>query len=263
MPKHDLAARKGAILVGASTGIGAALARILADRGYRIALIARHAETLQRVCDEINARAPDAPGGPVATAYPLDVTRYDDAPNLFDRIRRDLGAAGSALDLLVYAAGVMPRGVNGVWSFDDERATVESNVIGGMRWIGLAAAAMKAGGHGTIVGISSVAGDRGRKGNSAYMAAKAAMSTYLESLRYRLAGSGVRVVTVKPGFVATPMTSGLKTPKSLTVSAERAATRIADRCDGGATVAYVPGYWRAIMRVIKSIPAPLMPKLPL
>jgi NAD(P)-dependent dehydrogenase (short-subunit alcohol dehydrogenase family) len=263
MPKQDLAVRKGAILVGASTGMGAALARILAQRSYRVALIARQVETLQAVCDEINARLPDPPGGPVATAYPHDVTRYDEVPALFDRIRRDLGAGGSDLDLLVYAAGVMPRGANGTWTFEEERATVESNVIGGMRWIGLAVAAMKAGGHGTIVGISSVAGDRGRKGNSAYMAAKAAMSTYLESLRYRLAGSGVRVVTVKPGFVATPMTAGLKTPKPLTVSAVRAATRIADLCDGGATVAYVPNYWRAIMRVIKSIPAPLMPKMPL
>ncbi len=263
MPKQHLASRKGAILVGASTGMGAALARILAQRGYRVALIARQADTLQHVCDAINAAAPDVPGGPVATAYPHDVTHYDEAPDLFERIRRDLGAGGSELDLLVYAAGVMPRGANGVWSFDDERAIVESNVLGGMRWIGLAATAMKAARHGTILGISSVAGDRGRKGNSAYMAAKAAMSTYLESLRYRLAGSGVRVVTVKPGFVATPMTAGLKTPKPLTVSAERAATRIADLCDGGATVAYVPGYWRAIMRIVKSVPAPLMPKMPL
>ena len=263
MAKQDLSTRKGAIIVGASTGIGAALARILAQRGYRVALLARQAETLQAVCDAINARTPDAPGGPIATAYPHDVTHYDEAPDLFERIRRDLGASGSELDLLVYSAGIMPPGSNGTWSFDEERATIESNVIGGMRWIGLAATAMKAAGHGTIVGISSVAGDRGRKGNSSYMASKSAVTTYLESLRYRLAGSGVRVVTVKPGFIATPMTAGSNPPKPLTTSAERAATRIADLCDGGATVAYVPGYWRVIMRIIKSVPAPLMPKMPL
>ena len=263
MVKAGVQSRKGAILVGASTGMGAALAKILAGRGYRVALVARQADKLEQVCADINSRIPDAPGGAVALAYTHDVTSYDEAPDVFSRIRRDLGAGGSELDLLVYAAGAMPRGANGAWSFDDERATVESNVLGGMRWIGLAVQAMKASGHGTIVGISSVAGDRGRKGNSAYMAAKAAMSTYLESLRYRLAGTGVRIVTVKPGFVATPMTAGLKTPKPLTISAERAARRIAAACEGGKTVTYVPGYWRFIMRVIKSVPAPLMPKLPI
>lgn len=263
MAKEDVPTRKGAILVGASTGIGAALARILAQRGYRLALLARNGETLQHLCDEINAGSAATPGGPIATAYPHDVTQYDETPDLFARIRRDLGAGGSELDLLVYLAGVMPRGNNGAWSFDDERAMIESNVIGGLRWIGLAADAMKASAHGTIVGISSVAGDRGRKGNSAYMASKAAMTTYLESLRYRLAGSGVRIVTVKPGLVDTPMTAGMKIARPLTASAERVATRVADLCDGGATVAYVPGYWRAIMRVIKSVPAPLMPKMPI
>src|SRR5579871_5448504 len=136
MAEHAVSSRKGAIIVGASTGIGAALARILAVRGYRLALLARQAETLQGVCDAINARTPEAPGGPIATAYPHDVTHYDEAPDLFARIRSDLGASGSELDLLVYAAGVMPLGSNGTWSFDEERATIESNVIGGMRWIG-------------------------------------------------------------------------------------------------------------------------------
>jgi short-subunit dehydrogenase len=263
MDKEGASSRRGAILVGASTGMGAALAGILAERGYRLALIARQADKLEQVCGAINARQPNAPGGAVAQPYPHDVTQYDEATELFARIRRDLGAAGSELSLLVYAAGVMPHGSNGVWSFEDECAMVESNVIGGLRWIGLAAQAMQAMGTGTIVGLSSVAGDRGRKGNSAYMASKAAISTYLESLRYRLAGSGVRIVTVKPGFVATPMTAGLKTPKALTISADRAARRIAALCEGGKTVAYVPGYWRAIMRVIKLVPAPLMPKLPI
>lgn len=255
--------RRGAILVGASTGMGAALARVLTGRGWRVAVVARRGEQLEQLCHELNKAHSGITGGSVALAYPHDATLYDDAPALFERIRRDLGAAGSEMELLVYAAGIMPRGQHGVWTFAEEHATIEVNVIGGMRWIGLAAEAMRNMGHGTIVGISSVAGDRGRKGNSAYMAAKAAVSTYLESLRYRLAGTGVRVVTVKPGFVATPMTAGLKTPKPLTISADRAAKSIAALCEGGKTVAYVPGYWRWIMRVIRSLPAALMPRLPI
>src|SRR5258708_25103236 len=133
MGKAGASSRRGAILVGASTGMGAALAGILAGRGYRLALIARQADKLQQVCDAINARQPDAPGGAVALPYAHDVTQYDEAPELFARIRRDLGAAGSELSLLVYGAGVMPRAANGVWSFEDESTMVESNVIRGMR----------------------------------------------------------------------------------------------------------------------------------
>jgi short-subunit dehydrogenase len=262
MAKTAAPGRRGAILVGASTGMGAALAGILARRGWRVALVARRGVQLEQLCCELNERHPDAPGGKVALAYPHDVTRYDEAPALFERIRRDLGAAGSELELLVYAAGIMPRGEQGTWTFAEERATVEVNTIGGLCWIGLATEALRTIGHGTIVGISSVAGDRGRRGNSAYMAAKAALSTYLESLRYRLAGTGVRVVTVKPGFVATRLTAGLQTPNPLTISAERAAEHIASLCEGGKSVAYVPGYWSLIMRVIRSLPAALMPRLP-
>lgn len=241
--------------------MGAALARTLAARGYTLALVARNADALTQLCVRINDAVPA--DRPVAYAYPHDVRDYAAAPALFDQIRHDLGAAGSELRLVIYAAGVMPEPEQGAWSFDDERAMLETNVTGAIRWLALAAATFQRIGHGTIIGISSVAGDRGRKGNSAYMASKAALSTYLESLRYRLAGSGVRVVTAKPGYVATPMTAGAKLPKPLVISADVAAARIADLAERGPTVAYIPGYWRLIMAVIRAIPAALMPRLPI
>ncbi len=251
---------KGAMVVGASSGMGAALARELARRGYRVALVGRRQDLLEQLGQDINRARPDTPA---ARAYAHDVRHYDEVPTLLARIWGDLEVAGSAPRLVVYAAGVMPHGENGGWSSADERAMMEDNVIGAMAWLDAAAAAFRSVGHGTIAAISSVAGDRGRKGNSAYMASKAALSTYLESLRYRLHGTGVRVVTLKPGYVATPMTAGMKLPKPLVISADAAAKRIAVRCGRGRDVAYIPGYWGPIMRVIRMVPAALMPRLPI
>lgn len=250
-------ARPGALIIGASSGMGAALARVLAARGYTVALVGRQADKLTQLAQEINSA-----GKGQASTFPHDVRNYDDAPELFSRIASDIASAGASFRLVVYAAGVMPAETNGVWSFQDERAVIETNVIGAMRWLDLAAASFQRSGGGTIAAISSVAGDRGRRGNSAYMASKAALSTFLESLRYRLHGTGVHVVTVKPGYVATPMTSGAKLPKPLTISADQAAQRIAAACERGTPVAYVPGYWRAIMWVIRALPASLMTRLP-
>jgi decaprenylphospho-beta-D-erythro-pentofuranosid-2-ulose 2-reductase len=132
-----------------------------------------------------------------------------------------------------------------------------------MRWLGLAAESFVRAGEGVIVGVSSVAGDRGRRGNSAYMASKAGLSTYLESLRYRLRGTGVRVVTIKPGYVATPMTADLKLPQALTIPPERAAKRIAQAARKSSGVVYVPGYWAPIMWGIRQLPAAAMARLPI
>src|SRR4029079_137460 len=140
---------------------------------------------------------------PQARSYTCDVRVFDDASVLFQRIAEDMGGP---LRLIAYVAGIMPRGEKNTWTFDEERAMIETNLLGAMRWLDLAAENFVRAGEGVIVGLSSVAGDRGRRGNSAYMASKAGLSTYLESLRYRLRGTGVRVVTIKPGYVATPMT---------------------------------------------------------
>ncbi|MFI5274241.1 MAG: SDR family NAD(P)-dependent oxidoreductase [Ktedonobacterales bacterium] len=254
----------GALIVGASGGIGAALAHELARRGYTLALVARRAEALDTLAAELNAATRSGAAVPCARTYVHDVRDYDAAPALFERVLRDLGAAGSELRVAIYASGVMPAATQpGGWTFDDERAIIETNVTGAIRWLDLAAETFAKIGQGTLVGISSVAGDRGRKGNSVYMASKAALSTYLESLRYRLAGTGVRVVTVKPGYVATPLLAGATPPRPLVTSPEATAARIARLLARGPTVAYVPGYWRLIMALVRAIPARLMPKMPL
>ncbi|HEU4785218.1 MAG TPA: SDR family NAD(P)-dependent oxidoreductase [Ktedonobacterales bacterium] len=249
---------RGVLVIGASGGIGAAVARELARRGYTLALVARREDALSSLCDEIN----DAAGRECARAYAHDVRDYDAAPALLRQIVTDLGE--QPLQMVVYTAGVMPPpdSATGDWPFADERAMLETNTIGAIRWLGLAANLFTARGSGTLVGVSSVAGERGRRGNSAYQASKAALTTWLESLRYRLKGSGVRVVTVKPGYVATPMTAALKLPQRATISPDEAARRIVSAAERGRAVAYVPGYWRPIMWTIRQLPAFVMIRLP-
>jgi len=244
----------GAIIVGASSGIGAALAAELARRGYRLALVARRAPELEALAARLNASAPGT-----ARAYPHDARDYDATSALFEQIRADLGDA--PLSLLVYASGAMPAAGPAGWPFAAEREMIEVNLIGAIRWLGLAAEVFAQQGRGSLVGVSSVAGDRGRAGNAAYMASKAGLSSYLESLRYRLARRGVRVVTIKPGFVATPMLAGAKPPRPLVISAEQAARRIAEVCEHGPEVVYVPARWAGIMLIVRLLPSFIMKRL--
>jgi short-subunit dehydrogenase len=248
-------ATPGALILGASSGIGAALARELARQGYQLALVARNEAALSELTNEING---EHAGPPQARSYPCDVRVFDDAPVLFQRINEDMGGL---LRLVVYLAGIMPSGKAGAWTFEEERAMIETNLLGAMRWLDLAAERLSS--VGVIVGVSSVAGDRGRRGNSAYMASKAGLSTYLESLRYRLRGTGVRVVTIKPGYVATPMTADLKLPQALTITPERAAKRIAQAAKKSSGVVYVPSYWAPIMWGIRQLPAAAIARLPI
>jgi short-subunit dehydrogenase len=237
-----------AIVVGASSAIGAALARQLAAAGCRVGLVARRADALDRLRDEI--------GGDGARVYAHDVTEPETVPALFERISRDLGG----LDLVIYSAGVMPRIAADEYRFATDAEIVRVNLLGAIAWLNEAATSFAARGAGTIVGISSVAGDRGRRGNPVYHASKAGLDAYLESLRNRLARLGVSVVNVKPGPVDTPMSRGL--PRlPLLIGAEDAARRILAAAARGTRIAYVPATWRPIMLVLRNLPGWLFQRL--
>lgn len=232
--------------------MGEAIARQLAADGCRVALVARRADELARIAKEIDTAA----GQARANILVHDVREGEQVPALFQTLCRELGG----LDLIVYAAGVMPRVAEDEYAFAKDRAMIEVNVLGAMAWLNEAAQRFATGGEGTIVGVSSVAGDRGRRGQPAYCASKAALDTYLESLRNRLRRRGVKVVTVKPGPVDTPMTRGLgRLP--LMISATDASRRILAAARRGSVRAYVPTPWRPIMWVIRHIPSVLFNRL--
>ncbi len=247
---------KHALVVGASSGMGAEIARQLAANGCRVALVARREAELAGLAGELNAGASPSSGADLALPYVHDVTCGEEVPGLFQQICRDLGG----LDLIVYAAGVMPRFAEDEFSFEKDRRTIEVNVIGAIAWLNQAAERFGRGGAGTIVGISSVAGDRGRRGFPAYSASKAALNTYLEGLRNRVGRFGVAVVTVKPGPVDTPMTKGLdKLP--MLISAPEAGRQILRAAERRAHTAYIPGKWRLIMFILRAIPSSIFKKL--
>jgi NAD(P)-dependent dehydrogenase (short-subunit alcohol dehydrogenase family) len=226
--------------------MGEALARRLAADGGRVALVARREDVLRGIADEINTAA----GEERALVYAHDVARTDEVPELFQRICRDLGG----LDLVVYAAGVMPAVAIDEFDPAKDLQMLEVNLAGAVAWLNPTAERFGRLEQGTIVGIGSVAGDRGRCANPGYNTSKAGLHTYLEALRNRIGRFGVRVVTIKPGFVDTPMTEGLPGLFWL-ISADRAAEIILKKARRGAVTAYVPGRWRLVMLIIRSIPS--------
>lgn len=230
--------------------MGAEIAKQLARDKCAVALVARRPSELNAVAEIIRS------AGGTAFVYAHDVGDFDEVPGLFQQICRDLGG----LDTIFYAAGVMPRITVDEYNFAKDRAMIEINVLGAIAWLNEAATRFAATGSGTIVGIGSVAGDRGRQGQPVYCTSKAALDTYLEALRNRLGRIGVKVITIKPGPVDTPMTQGLdKLP--LMIPADEAARQIVAASQRGVRVAYVPGAWRYIMAIIRSIPSVIFQKL--
>jgi short-subunit dehydrogenase len=244
--ESPLTPRRRAVIVGASSGIGAALARRLARRGYALALLARRTDALDTLCREINAAA----GETRAVAYTHDVTDYALIPGLFQKLLADLGR----IDALVYSAGVMPTVTFTEYAFEKDKAMTDSQLLGGIAWLGQAAALFERMGAGQIVGISSVAGDRGRVINPGYAAAKAGFTAYLESLRNRLTRRGVNVLTIKPGRVDTEMTRRAGIAKGL-YPADKTAEAIARAMQKRKQVVYVPGWYRWLMLAIIHTPS--------
>ncbi|HLF73647.1 MAG TPA: SDR family NAD(P)-dependent oxidoreductase [Anaerolineales bacterium] len=246
--------RRRGIIIGASEGTGAALARRLAREGYILALLARRKELLEALCDEINRAA----GEERAHAYAHDVTEFEKVPDLLLRIVADLGG----LDLVVYVAGLnRPPGGIDKYNFENDRRMIEVNLIGAMAWLSPVAAMFQSAKAGQIVGISSVAGDRGRVGNPGNNTSKAGLSTYLESLRNRLTRHGVNVLTVKPGFVQTAMLKAAQGPTPFTIPPERAAEDIWKAMRQRKQVIYTPWIWRWIMLAIQHTPSVIFRRL--
>ena len=240
------------LIIGGSSGMGAALARRLGREGYVLAVVARRKAQLTALCKEINQNKKETH----ALAYVHDVNDYKAVPDLLRRITADLGG----LDLVIYAAGVnFPPGPD-AYDFDRDRQMLEVNLIGAFAWLNPIADMFCSAKRGQIVGISSVAGDRGRVGNPGYNTSKAGLTTYLESLRNRLTRHGVNVLTVKPGFVQTDM---LKAAQKVMfpITAEKAADDIWKAIRARKQQIYTPWFWSWIMFVIRNIPSVLFRRM--
>ena len=242
-----------AIVVGASGGIGTALARKLVQEGYALALVDQNQEALDALCKELNQN-----GKLNALPYIQDVTEYKKIPNLFRKVVADLGG----IDLFIYVAGLIYFPALDEFNFEEDYKMVEVNLLGAMAWMSEVAPAFQSMGGGQIVGVSSVAGDRGRVGNPGYNTSKAGFTCYLEALRNRLTRHGVNVITIKPGMVKTQMLDLPNAPKPmLAVTAEQAADGIYKAIQKRKQVAYVGGIWRWVMLVLTHIPSVIFRRL--
>ena len=243
-------AAKTLLLLGGTSDIGRATALRYAEAGWRVLLAARNLDEAQRNADDIATRT----GAPVSV-HALDILDtgafsafVDGLPVLPDTVVSVIGELGE-----------QARAEN---DLDHAAMVMRANFEGPALLLGLFANRFAARGAGALVGVSSVAGDRGRASNYVYGAAKAALTAFLSGLRNRLARSAIRVVTVKPGFVRTRMTAGMKLPPLLTAEPAEVAAAIFKAAEGGrGDVVYVRWMWRFVMMVIGLIPEPIFKRL--
>jgi decaprenylphospho-beta-D-erythro-pentofuranosid-2-ulose 2-reductase len=243
------------LVVGATSGIARALCRRLAAHGWGLVLAARNTAELQRLAADLQTRW--------QRDFPCIVFDACDPEETRMIVERAIALCGSGLDGVVVCHGMTPQDA-GALDEDVLRTTCEVNFLSVAVILNAAAAYLETRGTGLLVAISSVAGDRGRQSHFVYGAAKAALSTYLQGLRNRLHPRGVSVITVKPGFVDTPMTQGMKLPSPLLVaSPERVAADIEKAIVRQCDVVYTPWFWRWIMVAIRAIPELLFKRLKL
>lgn len=237
-----------ALVVGASSGLGEALVRQLASKGARVAALARRGEALEALAREAGAQAAAAGGLVLARAH--DVRDTEAVPALFEELVRELGG----LDLLVYTAGIMPPVARSEYDTRKDLDILAVNFGGLVAWGNAAAQLFRTQRSGTIVGVSSISGNRGRKGNPLYGASKAAMDNFLESLRNRLAADNVHVCTIKPGYIATRMTAGME-GLFWVATPGQAAAAVLEAARRRANVRYVPRRWELVGRILPLIPS--------
>lgn len=232
------------LIIGATSAIAEATARLYAARGASLCLLARDRARAEAIAQDLSMR-----GAASVRSGVLDV--FD-----FTAHTAALGGAWSAFngfDVALIAHGTLP---NQARCDADTDYAIHEFSVNGTATIALAndvARRLQAQGSGTLVVISSVAGDRGRASNYLYGAAKAAVSAYASGLRQRLNPRGINVLTIKPGFVDTPMTAAFK-KGALWAKPEQVARGIVTAIDKHRAVVYLPWFWWGIMAVIRSIP---------
>lgn len=240
--QNDLESKNYILIIGAKSDIAKAVARKYAKEGFNLYLAARNAQALDEFASDLRIRL-----GCQVHCLELDILDYNSHQDFYDSLK--VKPHG-----VISAVGYLGDQEKAQKDFTESIRQIDTNFTGIVSIFNLVAEDFEQRKSGFICGISSVAGDRGRKSNYIYGAAKAALSTYLSGLRNRLYESGVQVITVKPGFVATKMTEGLDLPKKLTASPEQVAKDIYRAQKNKKNVLYTLWIWRWIMLAIRNIP---------
>ena len=239
------------LIVGATSAIAEATARLFAARGDALMLAGRSGPRLQAIAEDLVVR-----GAKQADTFIFDARAYERIPALLQAATERLGG----LDAALIAHGTLSDQIACQRSVERLREEFDVNALSVMALCTDLASQLEAQGRGVIAVISSVAGDRGRRSNYVYGSAKAAVTAFTSGLRQRLYSKGVRVVTIKPGFVDTPMTAAFK-KGALWATPASVAAAIVRAMDGGKSVIYTPWFWRPIMWIIRSVPESLFRRL--
>lgn len=236
------------LILGAASDMARATARAFAARGCDIQLAARDVSRLEADRADLETRF-----GVAVSLHPFDALDIDSHAGF-------VAALPELPQVAVSAVGLMGEQDGNAADMQRAVQVLRSNFEGPASILGVLANAMAERGSGTLVGISSVAGERGRASNYVYGSAKAGFTAYLSGLRNRLAARNVEVVTVLPGFVATRMTEGMELPHRLVAQPEEVAEAILRATERGQEVIYVRRIWRLIMAVIRALPEPIFKK---
>jgi decaprenylphospho-beta-D-erythro-pentofuranosid-2-ulose 2-reductase len=237
------------LILGARSDIAQAAAHKLAAAGYALQLAARDAQSLARDKADLEVR------------YQVPVSLHDFDALAVTAHEGFVDSLPTLPDIAVCAVGAMGGQPESERAVEAAVRVMRSNYEGPASLFTVLANRFEARGSGVLIGISSVAGERGRATNYVYGSAKAGFTAFLSGLRNRLAGKGVHVVTVLPGFVATRMTEGMNLPAALTARPEEVGDAILSAISKRRNVVYVRRIWRLVMLIIRMIPEPLFKRL--
>jgi decaprenylphospho-beta-D-erythro-pentofuranosid-2-ulose 2-reductase len=232
-------------IFGATSGIAAAVARRYAETRERLILVGRDAAALTTAAADLGVR-----GAAEIHILQADFARLEDLPDLVAAAWDHFGG----IDVALIAYGTMPDQQQAEADAAAATAAITANFTSPAILLNELGRRFQVQGRGTIAAITSVAGDRGRKSNYVYGAAKGGLQRLLEGLRHRLAASGVAVVDIRPGFVATEMTAHLQRTGPLWAGPDKVAADIVRAIAAGRPVSYTPAFWRLIMLVVRTIP---------
>lgn len=236
------------LILGATSDIGYAIARKFAEKKYDVQLAARNVDQLKTFQSDIHIRY-----GVHCSIHSFDALQYETHQSFYDQLN-------PKPHVVAYVIGYMNENEKVINDWNESLKTINTNYTSAVSILNIIAADFSDKRSGTIIGISSVAGNRGRQSNYIYGSAKAGFTAYLSGLRNRLYHYNVHILTVLPGFVYTKMTGHLQLPKLLTANPEQVANAVYKGAVKKKNIIYVKWFWRWIMMIITSIPESMFKK---
>lgn len=237
------------LILGAASDVGQALAKQFYSAGFQLVLAARKTADIESYLNTWSDKKK-------ITCIPFDACDFANHKNWMDKLP-------TVPDITICVFGYLGDQAKAMEEWNESERIIDTNYSGAVSILNVIAGVYAKRGSGIIAGISSVAGDRGRQSNYIYGSAKAGFTAYLSGLRNKMLSHGVHVLTVKPGFIDTKMTAGLKLPKALTASPDQVAKRIYNGVRSRQNVIYVLPIWFLIMLIIRLIPEFIFKRLKL